>query len=194
VAPQCCFPMHQVRPSLMPPPSQQSPPSSLWFDEWDPQSHASYLSSTASAPPTSVTDWVADSGTTNHTTTHPGHIFSPRPPLLAQPSSIVFGNCSILLVTSVCDSVLPGPFYLNDVLLVPNLTQSLLSIHCFTTDKSCSMEFDPFGLSMKDLATRCMLARYDSIGPLCTLPLPTLITPTSRAIFYALATTASSTT
>jgi hypothetical protein len=56
------------------------------------------------------------------------------------------------------------------------------------------MEFDPFGLSVKDLATRRVFARYDSTGPLYTLPLPTLITPTLRVVPYALATAASSAT
>jgi hypothetical protein len=74
--------------------------------------------------------------------------------------------------------VLFGPFYVNDVLLAPDLVQSLLSIRHFTTDNSCSIEFDPFGLSMKDLATSRVLARYDSTGPLYTLPLPTSTTPT----------------
>jgi hypothetical protein len=89
--------------------------------------------------------------------------------------------------------VLPGPFYLNDVLLAPDLVQSLLSVRRFTTGNSCSMEFDPFSLSVKELATRRVLARYDSTGPLYTLPLPTLPT-TTRVIPYALATTASSAT
>jgi hypothetical protein len=63
--------------------------------------------------------------------------------------------------------VLPGPFYLNDVLVAPDLVQSLLSVRCFTTDNSFSMEFDPFGLSVKDLAARSVIMRYDNSGP-CT--------------------------
>jgi hypothetical protein len=74
--------------------------------------------------------------------------------------------------------VLPGPFYLNDVLVAPDLVQSLLSVRRFITDNSCSMEFDPSGLSVKDLTTRRVLAKYDSIDPLYTLPLPTLPTTT----------------
>jgi hypothetical protein len=190
-APQCGFPVEQVGPSFTSPPSQQSPPSTLWFGEWDPQSLTDCLSSTASASPTPVTDWVANSGATNHTTPHSGHISSPMPPSLAHPSSIVVGNGSVLPVTSVGDSVLPGPFYLNDVLLAPDLVQSLLSVRRFTTDNSCSMEFDPFGLCVKDLATRRVLARYYSTGPLYTLPLPTSTIPTSCVVPYALATTAS---
>jgi hypothetical protein len=73
--------------------------------------------------------------------------------------------------------VLLGPFYLNDVMLAPNLVQSLISVHHFTTDNSCSMEFDPFDLSVKDLATRRVLVRYDSTDPLYTLPLSYLEHP-----------------
>jgi hypothetical protein len=105
-----------------------------------------------------ATDCVADSGATNHTTPHPGHIFSLRPPSLAHPSSIVVGNGFVPPVTSVGDSVLPGAFYLNDVLVASDLVQSLLYVRRFTTNNSCSMEFDSFGLSVKDLATSRVLA------------------------------------
>jgi hypothetical protein len=116
------------------------------------------------------------------------------PPSLAHPSSIVVRNGSVLPVTSVGDSVLPGPFYFNDVLVAPDLIQCLLFVRRFTTDNSCPMEFDPFGLSVKDLATRRVLARYDSTGLLYTLPLPTSITLTPHVVSYALATAASSAT
>jgi hypothetical protein len=56
------------------------------------------------------------------------------------------------------------------------------------------MEFDPFSLSVKYLTTRSVLDRYDSTGPLYTLPLPTPTTPTMCDLPYALAATASSTT
>jgi hypothetical protein len=168
--------------------------STPWFGEWDPQPLVGCLSSTSPAPPTPVTDWVADSDTTNHTPPHPGHIFSPMLPSLAHPSSIVVGNGSVLPVTSVDDSVLSRLFYLNNVLVAPSLVQSLLSARRFTTDNFCSMEFDPFGLSLKDLATRYVLVRYNSTSPLYTLPLPTLSTTTLRVVPYALATIASSTT
>jgi hypothetical protein len=169
--------VQQVGLSFTSPPSQQSPPSTLWFGEWDPQSLAVCLSSAVPAPPTVVINWVVDIDATNHTTPHSGHI-SPRPSSLAHPSSIVVGNGSVLPVTSIGDSVLSGPFYLNDVLLAPDRVQNLLSIRRFTTDNSYSMEFDPFCLSLKDLATRHVLAKYDNTGPLYTLPLLTFTTPT----------------
>jgi hypothetical protein len=92
-----------------------------------------------------------------------------HPPPSTHPTLIVVGNGSTLPVTSVGASVLPGPFYLNDVLVAPHITHNLLSVRRFTTDNSCSIEFDPTGFSVKDLATRTPLARCDSVGPLYTL-------------------------
>jgi hypothetical protein len=47
-------------------------------------------------------------------------------------------------------------------------------------------------LVVKDVATRRVLARDESTGPLYTLPLPTSTTTTPPAVSYALATAASS--
>jgi hypothetical protein len=54
------------------------------------------------------------------------------------------------------------------------------------------MEFDPFGLSVKDLATKTLLARCDSLKPLYTLRLPA--SPTSTSAPPVLAAVASSVT
>jgi hypothetical protein len=133
-------------------------------------------------PPTLVQDWVVDSGATHHTTPSVGHISTPRPLNSSNPSSIIIGNGSSLLVTSVGDSVLPGPFYLNNILLAPDMVQSLLSVHRFTTDNWCSIEFDPFGLSMKFLSTQNVIIRSNSTSPLYTLHLPGSTTPSVGAM------------
>jgi hypothetical protein len=70
----------------------------------------------ALTPPV-VTDWVANSSASNHTTTDADNLTSVRPPTFTNPSSIVVGNGSALPVTSVGDSAVPGPFYLNNVLV-----------------------------------------------------------------------------
>jgi hypothetical protein len=127
---------------------------------WDQQSLVNSFSIMALQPPhNSVNDWVADSDASHHTT----------PLNSASPSSIVAGNGSTLPITSVGDWVIPGPFYLNNILLPPNIVQSVLSGRRFTTDNWCSIEFDPFGLSVKDLTTRNMIARSNSTGLLYTL-------------------------
>jgi hypothetical protein len=114
---------------------------------------------------------VADSDTTHHTTLSVGNISTLRPLASSNPSSIVIGNDSSLSITSVGDSVLPGPFYLNNILLAPDMVQSLLSVRRFTTDNWCSMEFDPFGLSVKDHTTKNVIVMSNSTGPLYTMRL-----------------------
>jgi hypothetical protein len=78
------------------------------------------MSSRHQQPPT-VTDWVADSSASNHTTFNVGNLTSVRPPLPTDPSSIVVGNGSPLPITSVGNTALPGPFYLNNVLVTPDI-------------------------------------------------------------------------
>jgi hypothetical protein len=46
----------------------------------------------------------------------------------------------------------------------PNIIKNLISVRRFTTDNNCSIEFNPFGLSVKDLQTRSVIARCNSTG------------------------------
>jgi hypothetical protein len=142
----------------------------------------SFITMALHPPPTSVQDWVADSGATHHTTLSAGNISTLHPLASSNPSSIIVGNGSSLPITSVGDSVLPGPFYLNNIFLAPNMVQSLISVRRFTTDNWCSMEFDPFGLSVKDLTTKNMIVSSNSTGPLYTMRLPGSLTPSSSAM------------
>jgi hypothetical protein len=68
------------------------------------------------------------------------------------------------------------------------MVQSLLSIYRFTTDIWCSMEFDPFGLFVKNLSTRNVIIRSNSTGPLYTLRLPGSTTPSVGAMAVLAAT------
>jgi hypothetical protein len=111
-------------------------------------------------------------------------------PPASHPASIVVGKGSTLSVTSVGDSVLTGSFYLNDVLVAPHITHNLLYVCWFSTDNSCSIEFDPSGFSVKDLDTRTPLARCDSTGPLYTLrPSSTGASPPPVLVFTTTSTT-----
>jgi hypothetical protein len=102
---------------------------------WDQQSLVNSFSTVALQPShNSVNDWAADSGASHRFIPSVGNISNPRPLNSASPSSIVVGNGSAQPVTSVGDSVIPGPFYLNNILLAPDIVQSLLSVHRFTTD------------------------------------------------------------
>jgi hypothetical protein len=125
---------------------------------------------------------VADSGVTYHTTPSVGNISTLHPLASSNPSSIIVGNGSSLLITSVGDSVLSGPFYLNNILLAQDMVQSLVSVHRFTTDNWCSMEFNPFGLSVKDLTTKNVIVGSNSTGLLYTMHLPESLTPSSSVV------------
>jgi hypothetical protein len=72
-----------------------------------------------------VTDSVADSAASNHTTSDVGNLTSVHPPTSANPSSSIVGNRSALPVTLVGDSALPDPFYLNNVIVTPDIIQNL---------------------------------------------------------------------
>jgi len=117
-------------------------------------------------------DWYFDSGATSHMTSDPNTLshtyFSQYP----SPSSIIVGNGSLLPVTATGSTQLPGSFFLNNVLVSPNLIKNLISVRQFTSDNNCSIEFDPAGCSVKDLRTRRLLARCNSSGPLYPLCRP----------------------
>jgi hypothetical protein len=125
---------------------------------------------------------VADSSATHHITPSVGNISTLRPLDSSNSSSIIVGNGSSLPITSVGDSVLPRPFYLNNILFAPEMVQSLLFVHHFTTDNWCSMEFDLFGLSVKDLTTKNVIIRSNSTGPLYMMRLPESLTPSSSVV------------
>jgi hypothetical protein len=171
------LPLQQVGPTFAlpvapPPPAAWTP----WMSSRHQQSQAHSFHTMMMVPPV-VTDWVADSGASNHTTFNVGNLTFVRLPLPTDSSSIVVGNESSLPVTSVGNMALPGPFYLNNVLVTPDIIQNLLSVRHFTIDNWCSMEFDPFGLSVKDLSTRSVLTRCNSLGPLYTMCLPSRSAP-----------------
>jgi hypothetical protein len=81
-----------------------------------------------------VTDWGMNFSASNHTTSDAGNLTSVHPPTSTDPSSIVVGNGSALLVTSVEDSALPSLFYLNNAFVTPDIIQNLLYVHRSTID------------------------------------------------------------
>jgi hypothetical protein len=71
------------------------------------------------------------------------------------------------------------PFHFNNVLVTLDIIQNTLSVRRFTTDNWCSMEFNPFDLSVNDLSTWNVITRCDSLRPLYTMHLPSRSTPLS---------------
>jgi hypothetical protein len=159
---------------------------------WDQHSLANSFNTMMLQTSPSLTEWVTDSAASNHNMPDLGNIslFRPpnptiplsiivgtrsslfRPPNPVVPSSIVVGNRFILPVTSVGNTVLLGLFYLNNILVTPDIIKNLLSIHQLTTDNWHSMEFDPFGLFVMDFASRNMIIKCNSFRLLYTIGLP----------------------
>jgi hypothetical protein len=67
-------------------------------------------------------------------------------------------------------------------LLTPDMVQKSLSVRCFTTDNWCSMKFDPFDLSVKDLTTKNVIVRSNSTGPMYTMCLSGSLTLSSSTV------------
>jgi hypothetical protein len=54
----------------------------------------------------------------------------------------------------------------------PDIIKNLIFVHQFTIDNQVSIEFDPFGLSMKDLKIMNVIIKCNNIGRIYPLSLP----------------------
>ena len=105
-------------------------------------------------PPTAPSEWYADSGAGSHMIADAGKLSTISPPSSYTPSAIIVGNGALLPVTATGSHTFSFPhrnLVLNDVLVSPHIIKNLISVRRFTTNNNCSIEFDPFGLSVKDL-------------------------------------------
>jgi len=138
---------------------------------WDQQNlAANFQTMTLQQPPQQ--DWYFDTGATSNIASDAGILSTSFAPSGHSPSSIIVGNGNLLPVTAIGNTVLPHKLHLNNVLVSPDLIKNLISVRQFTTDNNCSVEFDPFDCSVKDLPTRSEIVRCDSSGPLYPLRLP----------------------
>jgi hypothetical protein len=115
--------------------------------------------------------WIADSGASTHLSANTSGILSRTRPVY-NCAPVIVGNGDRLSVTHIGHSSFPSPsrpLYLQNVLVTPQIIHNLLSVRRFTTDNNVTMEFDPFGVSMKDLHTRAVLLRCNSEGDLYPL-------------------------
>lgn len=120
-----------------------------------------------------------DSGASSHLSSNSGNLSTIHPSPPPHPN-IVVGNGTSLPTSCSGHVALPTPnrpLHLSDVLVSPQIIANLISVRKFTRDNSCSVEFDPFGLSVKDLHTKAVLHRCESSGdlyPFFRHPHPTL--------------------
>ncbi|KAK1653933.1 hypothetical protein QYE76_071738 [Lolium multiflorum] len=112
-------------------------------------------------------EWIMDSGASSHITGQTGNLTSSRSTLGHNSQYIVVDNGSklpILAIGAVQISSLP--LHLQDVLVSPHIVKNLISVRKFSRDNFVSIEFDPYGFSVKDLATKTLLYRSNSDGDL----------------------------
>lgn len=132
----------------------------------------------------SSSEWYADSGASSYMTTNTGKISTISPPSWFTPPSINVVNGVCLPITTTRSHTFTLPHHnlvLNNVLVSPNITKNLISIHRFAIDSNCFIEFDTIGHFVKDLHTRHVIVRCNSLGDLYPFYLP----PTSASAFIS---------
>ena len=114
--------------------------------------------------------WVLDTGATSHMSSNDGILLSR---LSHSPSFITVGNGNSIPISCRGTSSIPIAdylFQLNNVLIAPHLVRNLLSVRQLTRDNNCSVEFDAFGFSIKDLKTKTVILCCNSGGDFYTIP------------------------
>lgn len=153
-------------PSAPPPPSSVPQPQAHLV-EYNPMQ--AYTSDTVAAP--NGADWFMDFGTSSHLAIDSGMLHSNLNRTTNE--SVIVGNGSSIPVTTIGSSSIKTstkPLVLNNVLVTPDIVKNLISVRKFTKDNWCSVDFDLFGFTVKDLQTRKALLRCDSSGDLYSLP------------------------
>ncbi|XP_021728756.1 uncharacterized protein LOC110695839 [Chenopodium quinoa] len=111
--------------------------------------------------------WYMYTGATSHLTHNAGNL--PQLFSLSTPQFILVGNGKRIPIQGYGHTSTPPPqtpFQLKNVLYAPNIIKNLISVRKFTCDNSVSIEFYPFGFSVKDLHSGTVLARCNSVGDL----------------------------
>jgi hypothetical protein len=149
---------------------------------WDTSVLAQHFNNLTLQPP--PPEYVFDSGATAHLVNDAGILSSLSPHPIYR--HVTIGDGSSVPVSSSGHASFPSffsnrPLYLRDVLVTPRIFKNLISVRQFTTDNNCSVDFDPFGFSVKDLLTRHDLLRCNSTGELYTFqrPAPRAFTATA---------------
>ena len=117
-----------------------------------------------------------DLGASSHMVSNSDCLSHVHPPTSFTPPTIVVGNGSSLPVTALGITSFSLPdrsLHLHNILISPHIIKNLISVYRFTTDNNYAIKFDPFGLSVKDLATGNVIVRCNSSGELYSFRLST---------------------
>lgn len=103
-------------------------------------------------------DWFLDTGATAHMASNPGILTTPSTSIVSR--QIVVENGHFIPAQCTGHASVPttsSPLQLRNILIAPQLVKNLISVRALTRDNSVSVEFDPWGFSIKDLRTRTAL-------------------------------------
>ncbi|PNY17819.1 hypothetical protein L195_g014571 [Trifolium pratense] len=179
------------------PPSNRSPKTT---GSRPPQAYSAHVRPPSNYAPTDIDatmqnlslnvpdeNWYMDTGTTSHMTTSQGTLSSYSN--LSINKNIVVGSGQEIPIRGYGQTYLSPPhppLSLNNVLHAPKLIKNLISVRRFTIDNNVSIEFDPFGFSVKDIQTGMPLMRCESTGDLYPITTTARPQPHSPSTFAAL--------
>ncbi|KAI3797236.1 hypothetical protein L1987_32491 [Smallanthus sonchifolius] len=111
--------------------------------------------------------WYMDTGASSHLTSNTNDITT----LITKPcnDNILVGDGNTLPITGSghgLKRVDDKTYNLNNILVAPQIIKNLLSVRKFTRDNLVSIEFDPYGFTLKDLKSGRILSRHNSTGDL----------------------------
>jgi hypothetical protein len=141
----------------------------LQAPSWDTSGLVQALQDASLQQPSNQAEWYMDSGASSHMTSDQGNLSKYFPSFSHDSSQVVVGNVSRFPILGTGYTHLRAPpvnFLLASVLHTPSLVSNLISVRKFTRDNCCSVEFDPFGFSVKDLINQTLLLRSNSSGDL----------------------------
>ena len=107
--------------------------------------------------------WYMDFGATAHLANSPGNLKYVFKNSIGK--TVIVANRGMIPVNLSGSMSFPTktrPLSLSTVLVSPSVIKNLIYVRCFTKDNSCSIEFDPFSFSVKDLHMRKTILRSDS--------------------------------
>ncbi|XP_074306462.1 uncharacterized protein LOC141641710 [Silene latifolia] len=177
--PPCPYPTYLGWASW-PAPSPSRPPANFSRNQQYRQQGQAYVLESEAPQPTDLSQafqalsvqhqadpWFMDTGASSHRTSDPGIIANPLN--TSRIRSIYVGNGNSIPVLGSGTSTLnthSRTLHLHHILHTPNIIKNLISVRQFTKDNNVSVEFDPFGFSVKDIPTGKLIMRSDSDGDL----------------------------
>lgn len=114
--------------------------------------------------------WFPDTGATSHITADAGKLQSLVP--YYGPEKIMVGNGDLLDITHVGTASINvgnGLLHLDNVLVVPQIKQNLLSVSQLTSDQPYIFEFSLSGFVIKDRRTQSVITTGSRCGDLYAL-------------------------